>query len=140
MNELMRRSSLEPFFDDMFKGFFVRPLSLDIDPEAGIKLDVKEDDKAYTVHAELPGVEKSDIHVQVDGNRVSLSAEIKRQSETKEGEKVLRSERYYGQVSRSLQLAQDIDENSASAQFNNGVLELVLPKKEKSNSRKLTIK
>jgi HSP20 family protein len=140
MNELIRRSRLEPLFDDMLKGFFVRPLSFDAELAEGIKLDVKEDDKAYTVNAELPGVKKEDIHVQVDGNRVSLSAEVKQQSEVKEGEKILRSERYYGQVSRSFQLSQDVDENTASAEFKDGVLQLVLPKREKSSSRKLTVK
>ena len=140
MSDLIRRSSLDPLFDDMFKGFFVRPMAYESDTAVGIKLDIKEDDKAYTVHAELPGVQKEDIHVQVDGNRVSLSAEVKKQSEVKQGEKILRSERYYGQVSRSFQLAMDIDENTASAEFKDGVLQLVLPKREKSSSRKLTVK
>jgi HSP20 family protein len=140
MNELMRRTGLDPLFDDMLKGFFVRPLAFDSDTTPGIKLDVKEDDKAYTVHAELPGVKKEDIHVQVDGNRVSLSAEIKRESEQREGEKVLRTERYFGQVSRSFQLAQDIDEGGAQAEFSDGVLKLVLPKKDKPTSRRIAIK
>jgi HSP20 family protein len=140
MNELMRRTGLEPLFDDMLKGFFVRPLSFESDVASGIKLDVKEDDKAYTVHAELPGVKKEDIHVQVDGNRVSLSAEVKRESEQREGEKVLRTERYFGQVSRSFQLAHDLDEGAAQAEFSDGVLKLVLPKKDKPTSRRLTIK
>lgn len=140
MNELMRRTGLEPLFDDMLKGFFVRPLSFETDMTSGIKLDIKEDDKAYTVHAELPGVKKEDIHVQVDGNRVSLSAEVKRESEQREGERVLRTERYFGQVSRSFQLAHDLDEGGAQAEFSDGVLKLLLPKKDKPTSRKIAVK
>jgi len=140
MNDLMRRSSLDPLFEDMFKGFFVRPMSFESDMATSIKLDVKEDDKGYMVHAELPGVKKEDIHVQIEGSRVAISAEVKRQNEVKDGEKVLRSERFYGNVSRSFQLAADIDEQAASAEFKDGVLQLLLPKKEKSASHKLTVK
>jgi len=142
MNELMRRSGLEPLFDDMLKGFFIRPMTFDTrgDLAAGIKLDVREDEKAYTVHAELPGVNKEDIHVQIDGKHVSLSAQMKKETEVKEGEKVLRSERYFGQVSRSFELAHDVDEATAEASLRDGVLELVLPKREKTTARKLTIK
>lgn len=140
MNERMRRTGLEPLFDDMLKGFFVRPLSFETDTAPGIRIDVKEDDKAYTVHAELPGVKKEDIHVQVDGSRVSLSAEVKRESEQRDGERLLRTERYFGQVSRSFQLAQEIDEAAAQAEFNDGVLKLLLPKKAQPTSRRLVIR
>ncbi|TDR80746.1 Hsp20/alpha crystallin family protein [Paludibacterium purpuratum] len=140
MNQLRRRSGLEPLFDDMLKGFFVRPLSLESELGASIRLDVKEDEKAYTVHAEMPGVKKEDIHVQVDGNRVSLTAEVKHQSETRDGEKVLRAERYFGQISRSFQLTQDIDEGGAQAEFKDGILELVLPKRDKASSRRIAVK
>ena len=123
--------------DDLFRGFFVRP----VDYEAGsrISIDVREDDKAYTVHADLPGVKKEDIHVVVEGNLVSISAEVKQEKETTEGDRVLRSERYFGKVSRSFQLEQDLDDTQASAKFNDGVLELTLPKRTASPSKRLTI-
>ena len=141
MNELIRRAAFEAMFDDMLKGFLVRPFAGGLAPElsGGIRVDVKEDDAAYTVHAELPGVSKEDIHVEVDGNRVSISAEVKRQSEQKEGEKVIRSERYYGEVSRAFTLAQDVDEAGARAQYKDGVLELTLPKRAPGATRKLTV-
>ena len=141
MKDLIRRTSLEPLLDDMFKGFFVRPFGFEAgaDLAGGIKLDVKEDDKAYTVHADIPGVKKEDISVQIEGGRVQISAEVKKESETKEGERVLRSERYYGQVSRSFQLAQDVDQSTATARYSDGVLELTLPKKTGGTSRQLTI-
>lgn len=90
-----------------------RPVRFEGQQEVQIKVDVSEDDKAYTVHAEIPGVKKEDIHVTIDGNQVFISAEVKNEKETKEGEKVLRSERYYGKVSRAFTLAQDVDEASA---------------------------
>jgi HSP20 family protein len=87
----------------------------------------------------MPGVKKEDIHVTIDGNTVSISAEVKKDSEEKEGEKVLRSERYYGKVYRSFGLDREVDEANASATFKDGVLELVLPKKATTTARKLTI-
>lgn len=138
-------SRFEPFqlgnldaFDDVFKGFF-RPVRLENQPQVQIKMDVKEDDKAYTVHAEIPGVKKDDIHVTIDGNQVSISAEIKQEKEVKEGEKLLRSERYYGKVARAFSLANDVDEAAAQAKYNDGVLELLLPKRAASSTKRLTI-
>jgi HSP20 family protein len=129
-------TGLEPF-DDLFRGFF-RPVRLDKElPQ--FKMDVKENDKAYTVHADLPGVKKEDIHVSIEGNMVSISAETRSESEVKEGEKVLKRERSYGKVYRSFSLASDIDEATASAKYADGVLELVLPKKTTAASKRLTV-
>lgn len=142
MTNLVRRDpfAIDPLFDDLMKGLFVRPVCYMGDaPEMQMKMDVKEDDKAYTVHADIPGVKKEDIHVDVDGNQVSISAETKRESEKKEGEKVIHSERYYGRISRSFSLGQDVDEGNAKAKFENGVLELTLPKKATKATRKLTV-
>ena len=102
-------------------------------------MDVKEDEKAFIVHAEVPGVKKEDIHVSVDGNQVSITAEVKREKEERQGEKVLRSERYYGKVYRSFTLGQEVDQDGASARYENGVLELTLPKKAASAQRRLTV-
>lgn len=131
-------AGLDPF-DEVFKGFF-RPVRLEGQPEVQIKMDVKEDDKSYTVHADIPGVKKEDISVTVDGNQVSISAEVKQEKEVKDGEKLLRSERCYGKVTRSFALASDLDEGAAQAKYNDGVLELVLPKKVAATaSRQLAI-
>ena len=133
----------DPFddVDELFKGFFLRPMRLESAPEqpVRIRMDVKEDEKAYTIHAEIPGVKKEDISVAIDGNQVSISAEVKSQKEDKQGEKVLRSERYYGRVYRAFSLAQDVDQEGAKAKYESGVLELVLPKRAASASRKLTV-
>ena len=131
----------DPFdVDDVFKGFFMRPTLLEDPPQMQIKIDVKENDNAYTVHADIPGVKKEDIHVSVDGSQVSISAETKLEKEEKKGEKVLRAERYCGTVARSFSLAHDVDEAHAEARYSDGVLELTLPKKAPTAARKLAIK
>lgn len=131
---------LDPL-DNLFRGFFVRPVDFNGTPQQppSIKMDVKEQGDNHLVHAELPGVKKEDIHVVVDGNQVSISAEIKQEKEAKEGERVLRSERYFGKVSRSFQLWQEIDDANAAAKFTEGVLELTLPKRSASPNKRLTI-
>ena len=139
MANLTRYNPVDDAFDDLFRGFFMRPVRVEGAPEIQIKMDVKEDDKAYTVHAEIPGVKKEDIHVSIDGNQVAVSAEVKNEKEVKEGEKVLRSERYYGKVSRAFTLGQDVDEAAAQAKYNDGILELTLPKKAAAKSRRLNI-
>ena len=126
--------------DELFRGFFVRPVDFGQGREAPeLRVDVKENDKAYEVHAELPGVNKEDIHVDIDGAVVAISAERKQEKEIKEGERVLRTERYFGKVSRSFQLAQEIEESQVVARYNNGVLELTLPKKAAVQARRITI-
>lgn len=143
MNDIIRRnlSPRDPF-SDLLRGFFVRPLEFDFDLTAqspDMRIDVKEDADNYIVHAELPGIAKEDINVDIDGQTVSISAERKQEKEVKEGERVLRTERYFGKVSRSFQLGQDIDESRASARFADGVLELTLPKKTPVQAKRLTI-
>jgi HSP20 family protein len=132
---------LDPFgeLDDLFKGFFVRPVMFEGKPQMQIKMDLKEKDDAYVVHADIPGVKKEDIHVSIDGNQVSISAETRMEKEEKEGEKVLRSERYVGKVARSFTLAHDVDEARSQAKYADGVLELTLLKKAASQAKKLAV-
>jgi len=142
MNALMTRGGLfDEFFRDVAPGFYIKPLHGDALPSPSqIKVDVKENGDAYTVQAEIPGVPKEDIQVAVDGNVVTLRAEVKQQDSTSQDEKVLRSERYYGAVSRSFQLSSDIDQTQAKAKYDNGVLTLTLPKKQAlSGAQRLTI-
>jgi HSP20 family protein len=133
----------DPFgdFDDLFKGFFVRPMRFDLDAPAqmSIKVDVTKTDGAYAVKAELPGVKKEDIAIAVDGSQVTISGEVKKEKEEKKGEEVIRSERYYGKVSRTFTLAQEVDEGKAEAKYADGVLTLTLPTKAKATARKLTV-
>jgi HSP20 family protein len=139
MNTLIaRRGLLDDFFKDVSPAFYVKPLHGDALP-AQIRVDVKETPQAYTLEAEVPGVSKEDIHVNVDGNVVTLRTEVKQQDRQTDGEKLLRSERYYGAVSRSFQMPVDIDNSAAKARYENGVLQLVLPKKLASAAQRLTI-
>jgi HSP20 family protein len=132
----------DPFtdpFEDLFRRV-LRPMRWEADEQAlQIKIDVEEDDKTYKVKAEVPGVNKEDINVQIERNQVSISAESKREKEVKEKGQVVRSERYYGSLFRSFSLAQDIDQAGASAKYTNGILELTLPKKATSETKKLSI-
>ena len=126
--------------DDLFKGFLVRPMYAEgREPAARVRVDVTERDGAYLVHAELPGVKKEDIQLTIDGAQVTLSAEIKREKDAKEGERVLHTERVYGKVSRSFTLPQEIDDAAAQAKFTDGVLELTLPKKAAAQRKQITI-
>lgn len=139
-NQLVRNRLFDDIFGDFAPGFFVRPLHGDKLPAASeIKIDVKENGDTYTVLAEMPGVSKQDIQVSIDGAVVTLQAEVKQQDEQKEGGRVLRTERYYGSVSRSFQLPQEIDEAQAKAKYDNGVLALTLPKKQAAAAQKITI-
>ena len=141
-NPFRELAQFDPFTDveDFFKAFGMRPAWRGFEVEPQIKLDVSEDDKTYTVKAEIPGVKKEDINVSVDGNLVSLSAEVKSEKEEKEGKKVVRRERYHGSVSRSFTLGSDVDMGRAEAKYEDGVLHLTLPKKPDAEARKLTVK
>ena len=136
-------SRYDPFadVDDFFKGFFLRPVRMSAEGATlgQVKVDVSEDDKAYTIHAEIPGAKKEDVKVAVDGNVVSISAEVKNTREQKQGEKVIRSERYYGTVSRSFTLGTEVDEAQCNAAYKDGVLELVLPKKSGARVKQIKI-
>ena len=138
LNELAR---MNPFseFDNLFKGFMVRPVFQGLTAAPQMKLEVTEDDKAYTIKAEIPGVKKEDIHISVDGSLVSISAEVKKETEKKEGEKVVHSERYYGQVARSFTLDKEVEQGAAQAKYTDGVLEAVLPKKPGSKATSISI-
>lgn len=136
MASLITRDPLE----DLFRGFFVRPVGFGAETDMpAIRVDVHEDPQSYTVHAELPGMRKEDIHVHVEGDMVSISAERRQDSETKEGEKVLRTERYFGKVSREFELGSPVEESQAIARYIDGVLELTLPKKAITQAKHLKI-
>jgi HSP20 family protein len=141
--QLMRGTLFDDFFRDLpglHPSYFIKPLKGDPLPASGqIRIDVKESDDAYTVHAELPGMSKEEINVSVDANVVTLRAEVKQESKASDEEKVLRTERFYGAVARSFQLPQDIDQSKAKAKYDQGVLTLTLPKKQISGSQRLTV-
>jgi hypothetical protein len=88
---------------------------------------------------EVPGVKKENINVEIEGNEVTITAEVKKEWEKKEGDKILRSERYFGNVYRSFTLPYDLDETKSVAKYDGGVLELKLVKKAGVAGRKLPV-
>lgn len=149
MANIARRSPLlgdiarfEPFYniDDWFKGFGMRPFSMDMESAPQIKIDVTENDTAYNVRAEIPGVKKEDVKVQVEGNRVSISCETKQEKEEKEGERVIYRECHQGSSYRTFTLGSEVDDTKAEAKYENGTLELTLPKKEGKTAKRIEVK
>jgi len=144
MASITRFDPFNDLVDDLFKGFLVRPLAFEGRGDGGVqlpraKVDVAEKNGAYVVTAELPGVKKEDIHVSIDGAQVTLEAEVRREKEASKDERVLRSERVYGKVMRSFTLPQEVDEAKAQAKFQDGVLELTLPKKAAAQRKQISI-
>ncbi len=139
MANVARFNVLDNTLDDLMRGFFVRPMNVEPAAPAKLRVDVTEDDKCYSVRAEIPGVKKEDINVAVDGNQVEISAEVKNEKAVKDGEKLLRSERYYGKVYRAFALDQEVDETATQARYADGILELRLPKKASAAARRIAI-
>jgi HSP20 family protein len=139
MANITRYNPFDDMFNEFTKGFWVKPLAMPAGTELSIKVDVKEDDKSYTVRADVPGVKKEDIQVDVEGNMVSLRAEAKQEKEEKKGEKVIYSERSYGMVSRSFSLPAEVDSKDAKAEYKDGVLSLTLPKKGNGGGKRITV-
>lgn len=117
----------------------MRPMQRLMEVEPQMRLDLTEDEHNFIVKAEIPGVKKEDIKVSIQGNQVSLSADVKKEKEEKEGAKLIRTERYYGSVARSFTLDESVDASSATAKYENGVLQLILPKKPNGQSHLLKI-
>ncbi|MDO9400488.1 MAG: Hsp20/alpha crystallin family protein [Polaromonas sp.] len=135
---------LDPTFSDSFESAlrrFFAPVAFETEaPALTMRIDVSERNDAYVVKADIPGVKKEDINVRVDGNVIQIDAEVKREKETKgNGDKVLRSERYCGTISRTFSLAQDVEDGKAQARYADGVLTLELPKKTTAASKKVSV-
>ncbi len=124
--------------DSLLRSFF-RPVAAERDTPRSIRIDVSENDAAYVVHADMPGVGKEDIQVAIEGNQVTITAEVKRTSEPAQDARVLRTERQFGRFYRSFTLPVELDETTSSAKFDKGVLELTLAKKPATTARKLTV-
>ncbi|MBF6990023.1 MULTISPECIES: Hsp20/alpha crystallin family protein [Cupriavidus] len=130
--------SIEPLGDvlqSMLRNWRIAP-----DTSLPFKVDVAESDASYTIAADLPGVKKEDINVTVDRGTVMISAKLERASEEREGDRVIRQERYSGSMQRAFTLGGNIDSDKIDASFQNGVLRLVLPKKDASPQQRVTIR
>jgi HSP20 family protein len=130
---------LDTGFDELFRGFF-KPVRVEgARTPVTIRMDVTETGDGYMIHAEMPGVKKGDIDVQIEGNEVTITGEVKRDWEKKEGDKMLRSERYYGNIYRSFTLPRELDPVKSEAKFHDGVLELKLVAMAGVTGRKLPV-
>ena len=140
MVNITRFNPLEDAFENLFRGV---PMWLP-NPETRapaptqFRMDVTENDKEYQVLAELPGVKKDEISITINGNEVAISAEVKHEKDVNGGT-VLRAERYFGKIQRAFALGQEVDEATAQAKYNDGVLELTLPKKAVAATKRLSV-
>ena len=141
MLNITRFSPLEDAFENIFRGIPVWLPNLETRAPAPtpFRMDVTENDKEYRVLAELPGVKKEDISITIDGHEVAVSAEVKHEKDVKNGDTVLRAERYHGKIQRAFALGQEVDEAAAQAKYNDGVLELMLPKKAAAAAKRLAV-
>lgn len=96
-------------------------------------------EKAFEIEADLPGVIKENLKILVDGKRVTIEAEVKRMSERRNGEQVLKEERTAKKFSSTFLLSSDVDEARAIAKLENGVLSLTLPKKKIPQARRILV-
>jgi HSP20 family protein len=139
MASITRYDPFNDLVDDLFKGFLVRPVAYEgRNALPRLNVDVAEKNGAYVVKGELPGVKKEDIRITVDGAQITLEAEVKQEKST-DNERVLHTERTYGKVSRAFTLPQEVDEAQVQARFQDGVLELTLPKKQAAARKQITI-
>ena len=135
-------TSWEPF--NVLKGFnnkFVRAFDSDFDAENKLwnpQIDVLENEKNYKIHAEIPGVNKDNIHIDIKENTLNLSGE-KNFENKEEKDNYIRVERLYGKFQRSFYLGEHVDKENVKANYKDGVLELTVPKKGKITSKKIEV-
>lgn len=130
MNNLarVRENLFKDLFDDWAR-FSPRVRTLHGRPlPEDFPIDIRETNGQYMIEAEIPGLKKEDIKIEIDGKQLTISAEVKQEREAKQDDHVVQCERYYGMVSRSLPLACDVDATSAKANYDSGVLKLQLTK------------
>lgn len=123
---------IDRIFDSMFEEFFLMN-------NEEMKVDIKENEKEYLLEAELPGINKNDINLELRDDILVISAKRKEEIDEEE-ENYIRKERRYGSISRSFNM-NNIDKDKIKAKFDNGILYITLPKLESSiiKSKKIKI-
>lgn len=139
-NPLRPASTFDPFTDleDLIRGFDSRGLARPYEKALEMRMDVCEDDKAYRITVDIPGVKKEHIDVAVEGNQVTITAEVK-QALSRDTEKEVHRERFAGKAFRSFSLPLEVDSSKADARYDGGVLSLTLPKKGDTQARRISI-
>jgi HSP20 family protein len=138
MGDVVRAGGGLPSIDDFFRGFSLAPVLRDLEQAPRMRVDVEENDQAYILRADVPGADRENIVVNIDGNTVSIRANVEEEKTDQRGN-MLRSERIVGEEFRTFTLPQEVDEARADAKIENGVLVLTLPKKSGGGGRKLNI-
>lgn len=141
MLNIARFNPLEDAFENWSRGVPVWLANAEARASAPMqfRMDVTENDKEYQVLAEMPGVKKEEIRITINGNEVAVFAEVKNERDVANAGVVLRTERYYGKLQRAFTLGHEIDEPSAQATYNDGVLQLTLPKKIAAAAKRLVV-
>lgn len=127
------QSALDRMFEDTWRPFF------EASGLNNLALDVDENEKAYVVMTELPGMKAEDIEVRIDGDYLMIDAEIPERVVTEEGTRSLLRERRYGRMSRRVRLPMPVDEEHIEAVYEDGVLTLTLPKSEAALPRTIPV-
>ena len=124
--------------DGLFEPF---PSDFGIETKEGFTpaVEISEDDEAYTINAELPGIDKKDVHIEVKDGVLTLRGERKHEHEEKE-DGYFRTERSYGSFERSFALPEAADEEKIKASFNDGILTVTLPKGEVAKPKQIEVK
>jgi HSP20 family protein len=137
MRDLVRGGSV-PDIEDIFRELSMAPISRALEQVPRMKVDVEETDQAYILRAEVPGAKREDIAVSIDGNTVSITANVM-DERSDQKRNMVRTERVYGEEFRTFTFPQEIDDSKADAKVENGVLILTLPKKSGTGGKKLNI-
>ena len=149
---LVHKEKMQPVssFDDFekyFNSLFRSPFSVMANPmmaqsKASLlspSMDIYDEDNDIVIKAEVPGVNKDDIDISVDKNRLTISGEKKQETKVKE-KNFHRMERSYGSFSRSFRLPDGVNADKAKAEFKDGILEIRIPRSGKAKARKIAIK
>jgi len=141
MFNITRFNPIDDAFDNLVRGVPVWLPNLERREAAPaqFRMDVSENEREYQVLAEMPGLKKDEISITINGNEVSVSAELKHEKDAKKDDTLLHSERYFGRIQRAFTLGHEIDQASAQAKYADGVLQLTLPKKTAAALKKLAV-
>jgi HSP20 family protein len=132
-------SNLDRLFDDTLSHFFGAPAARGEAAARSPALDVAESDRGYTVKLEVPGVKKEDVKVSVEGRRITVQAQSQSTDEHKDGDRIVYRERSVSSFARSFTLPSEVDQASANAKLDQGVLTLELPKRSATATAQLTV-
>jgi HSP20 family protein len=131
--------SFDRLFDESFERFFAPAAQADSDVARSPALDVAESERAYTVKLDLPGVAKEDVNVSIEGRRIRVEAQARKDEEKKQGDRIVYRERSLSSYARSFSVATEVDQAESTARLENGVLTLTLAKRNAPETKRITV-